>query len=192
MNSNTVSYKNFFYPPGGILLWIIILVEIITFGLALVALAYNNHLEPELFASSRGMLNTSLATFNTILLLVSGYFMADAVHGFRDKNLKKAKIGFGIAMLGGLLFVAIKSIEYYGKFSMGIGLTTNTFFTYYWLLTGFHLVHVLIGLVILFVLSRDLRKKPEALKLEDVEAGAAFWHLCDLIWLILFPMLYLI
>lgn len=192
MSSNTVNYKNFFYPPGGILLWIIILVEIITFGLALVALAYNNNLELELFASSRDMLNTHLATFNTILLLVSGYFMADAVHGFKHQNLKKAKLGFSMAMLGGLLFVGIKSVEYYGKFSMGISLTTNTFFTYYWLLTGFHLVHVLIGLVILFVLSRDLKKKPETLKLEDVEAGAAFWHLCDLIWLLLFPVLYLL
>ena len=192
MSSSSVNYKNFFYPPGGILLWIIILVEIITFGFALVALAYNNHLEPEIFASSRGMLNTHLATFNTLLLLVSGYFMADAVHGFRANNLKKAKTGFSMAMVGGLLFVGIKSVEYYGKISMDIGLTTNTFFTYYWLLTGFHLVHVLIGLVILLVLRNDLKKKPEALKLEDVEAGAAFWHLCDLIWLVLFPMLYLI
>ena len=93
-------------------------------------------------------------------------------------------------MLGGFLFLALKSIEYYFKIEAGITIGYNTFFTYYWLLTLFHLVHVIVGLVILFVVSRSLIKNKT--NLEDFEASAAFWHMCDLIWLLLFPVIYLI
>jgi nitric oxide reductase NorE protein len=64
----------------------------------------------------------------------------------------------------------------------------NTFFTFYWLHTGFHVIHVLVGLGILVSFKFTLKK----LETEDLEAGAAFWHMCDLIWLLLFPVLYLI
>ena len=68
----------------------------------------------------------------------------------------------------------------------------NTFFTFYWMLTLFHVIHVIVGLVILTSVYFGLRKKKQSLSIEDVEASAVFWHMCDLIWLLLFPIIYLI
>ncbi len=94
-------------------------------------------------------------------------------------------------MLLGLLFVLLKSFEYYEKLDAGIDFLSNNFFTFYWSLTIFHLAHVLVGLGILFYFNR-LHTKGKAILITDLEAGASFWHLCDLIWLLIFPSLYLL
>ncbi len=192
MNTLKINYKNLYYPPGGILMWIIIFLELITFGMALIAFVYYGSQEPELFHQSRLQLNTAFGTINTIFLLTSGFFMANAVYEFKEKNLQKSSLYFKLAMLGGFLFLIVKSIEYYHKIESGITPETNTFFAFYWLLTGFHLIHVLMGLVILYWTNRGMMKKFSDTNVEDVEACAAFWHMCDLIWLLLFPVLYLI
>lgn len=183
-----INHKNFYCPPGGILLWIIIFLELMTFGIALVSLAFSAKENPQLFHESSLHLNRTFGTINTIFLLTSGFFVANAVYNFKERNFYKASFQLKIAMLGGLLFIVLKSIEYYIKIEAGYLLDTNSFFTFYWLLTGFHIIHVVVGLVILFMLNRNLKTKA----IEDVEASAAFWHMCDLIWLLLFPVLYLI
>jgi nitric oxide reductase NorE protein len=66
------------------------------------------------------------------------------------------------------------------------------FFTFYWMLTAFHLIHVLVGLIILVWTNKGMTQKNSDTVVEDVEGCAAFWHMCDLIWLLLFPVLYLI
>ncbi len=190
MNTEAINHKNIFYPPGGILIWIIIFLELITFGIALIAMVVSNNEAPELFHNSRLQLNTAIGTINTLFLITSGFFMAKSVGEFKKQNVKKTSLFLNLTMLGGFLFLALKSIEYYFKIEAGITIGYNTFFTYYWLLTLFHLVHVIVGLVILFVVSRSLKNKKA--NLEDFEASAAFWHMCDLIWLLLFPVIYLI
>ena len=171
-------------------MWIIIFLELITFGMALIAFAYYGSQEPELFHQSKLQLNPTIGAINTLFLLTSGLFMANAVHFYRQGNTKKTSLFFKLAMLGGLLFLALKSFEYYTKITHGITLGTNTFFTFYWMLTGFHIIHVFIGLIILFFTNRSINKNKA--ELEDVEASATFWHMCDIIWLLLFPILYLI
>ena len=74
-----VNYKNIYYPPGGILLWIIIFLELITFGIALVAMVYTSKEAPEVFHESRLLLDSKIGTVNTIFLIVSGFFMAQSV-----------------------------------------------------------------------------------------------------------------
>jgi len=192
MEVQKINYKSIYYPPGGILMWIIIFLELFTFGMALVAFVYYGNQEPEVFHQSRLQLNTTFGAINTIFLLTSGLFMAAAVHEFKENNVQKSSFYFKLAMLGGLLFIVLKSIEYYHKIEAGISLETNMFFTFYWLLTAFHLIHVLVGLVILAWTNKGMTKKNSKTTLEDVEACAAFWHMCDLIWLLLFPVLYLI
>lgn len=192
MKETKIDYKSIYYPPGGILMWILITLELITFGIALIALvAYSNE-DPELYHRSRLMLNTTFGAINTVFLLVSGFFMATTVHLFKQQKFDKSLFYLKLTMLGGFLFLGLKSIEYYEKLNMGFILDYNTFFSFYWLLTGFHVIHVLVGLVILFFFYFSLRKKNTEPKLEDVEASAAFWHMCDLIWLLLFPVIYLI
>ncbi len=190
MQTTKIDYKNIFYPPGGVLLWIIILVELITFGIALIALVVSSKNNPQLFHESRLELNATYGAINTVFLLTSGAFMAAAVQQFKKGMPQKTSKYIVWAMMGGLFFMVLKGIEYYFKIESGHTLGFNTFFSYYWLLTGFHVIHVFVGLIILTFLKIALQK--EKLLLEDLEAGAAFWHMCDLIWLLLFPVLYLI
>lgn len=190
MESNTINHKSIYYPPGGILLWIIIFLELITFGMALVFFVLSSKEAPELFHESRLQLNATYGAINTVFLLVSGAFMAITVHWFKQRDFKKATQYLNLTMLGGVLFLLLKTFEYYLKIEMGHTIASNTFFTFYWLLTGFHVIHVLVGLVILFSIKKGLKNGKTLL--EDIEASAAFWHMCDLIWLLLFPVLYLI
>ncbi|REG98578.1 cytochrome c oxidase subunit 3 [Flavobacterium aquicola] len=191
MESLKINYKNIYYPPGGILMWIIIFLELITFGMALLAFVYYGTENATVFHESRMELNTVFGTVNTIFLLTSGFFMANAVHLFKENEVKKSSLYFKLAMLGGFLFLALKSVEYYHKIESGITLDTNMFYTFYWLLTGFHVIHVIMGLVILVWTNYGMTKKNSDTTVEDIEACGAFWHMCDLIWLLLFPILYL-
>lgn len=190
MNKNLV--KNIYYPPGGILMWIIIYLELFTFGLALIAMVYYGKEEAESFHTSRLLLNSTFGTINTIFLITSGFCMAFSVKYLKEQNVTKSSFFLKLTMLGGVLFLALKTIEYYGKINAGLDIGYNTFFTFYWMLTLFHVIHVITGLVILLVVHRGLKKKQLQTNLEDFEASAAFWHMCDLIWLLLFPIIYLI
>lgn len=181
----------FFYPPGGLLIWIIIYLELLTFGAALAVMAFYSKEEPGLFHASRMQLNVTLGTLNTAVLLCSGYFMVKAMEKARQGLNKQLSVYLTLTMLLGLLFVSLKSFEYYEKLDAGIDFLSNNFFTFYWSLTIFHLAHVLVGLGILFYFKR-LHTKGKAILITDLEAGAAFWHLCDLIWLLIFPTLYLL
>lgn len=192
MNKQKIDYKNIYYPPGGILMWIIIFLELITFGMAIVSFVYFGREQPVLFHQSRMQLNSTFGAINTIFLLTSGFFMANAVFELKNNNRFKSSQYFKLTMLGGTLFLLLKGFEYYHKISAGISLDTNIFFTFYWLLTGFHVIHVIMGMVILFWTNYGMMKKNSDTRIDDVEACAAFWHMCDLIWLLLFPVLYLI
>ena len=192
MKASQIDYKNVYYPPGGILLWIIIFLELITFGMSLIAMVYYGKQEPDVFHKSRLLLNVSYGTINTVILLTSGFFMALTVHQIKKSNTIKAKKFLLVTIIFGFLFLLVKAIEYYAKIQAGLDLGYNTFFTFYWLLTLFHVVHVIVGLVILFSVYLSLKKKNNETLIEDSEASAAFWHMCDLIWLLLFPIIYLL
>lgn len=192
METAKIDYKNIYYPPGGILLWIVIFLELITFGIALIFFVLSAKENPELFHNSRLQLNSTFGMINTIFLLTSGFFMAVTVREFKNKNIEKSKKYLLATMLFGILFLALKTIEYSAKLDTGLGIGYNSFFTYYWLLTLFHVIHVIVGLVILVSVYFGLKKEKITTEVEDVEASAAFWHMCDLIWLLLFPIIYLI
>ena len=192
MKSELVDYKNVYYPPGGILIWIIIFLELITFGVALIALVFYSKEDPLLFHESRLQLNVSFGTINTVFLLTSGFFMAATVHELKENQKQKAQKYLLITMLFGVLFLILKGVEYNAKLNAGLDMSYNTFFTFYWMLTLFHVIHVLVGLVILISVYFGIKKGKSTTKMEDVEASAAFWHMCDLIWLLLFPVIYLI
>ena len=192
MSKMQIDYKNIYYPPGGILLWIIIYVELITFGIALIAMVYYGKQDPQLFHDAKLQLNVTFGTINTVFLLTSGFFMANTVHELKEKNKSKAKKHLLITMLFGILFLILKTIEYDSKLDAGLVMSTNLFFTFYWMLTLFHVIHVIVGLIILTSVFFGMIKENSTMQMEDVEASAAFWHMCDLIWLLLFPVIYLI
>jgi nitric oxide reductase NorE protein len=185
--------KSIYYPPGGILIWFLIILEIITFLIAsLVFLSYKNN-DLEGFKIGQEFLSKTIGTLNTIILITSGYFIANAVQYLRLNDFKKASLATKISLILGVLFLLIKGMEYYQKINMGIGFEYNTFFTFYWLMTGFHFVHVLFGVGLLGYLVLALKKqKYNAKSMFDVESIATYWHMCDLIWILIFPILYLL
>lgn len=190
MTHTKVNSPNFYYPPGGILMGIIIFLELITYGASLIILVYYGQEEAKVFHESRLHLNTTIGTINTVVLITSGFLMATAVAYFKNKNFKKAGFFIWLTILGGFLFLGFKSFEFYEKIEAGLTIGTNTFFTFYWLLTVFHYIHIVVGIIILFSILRGVPKGES--NIEDIEASAAFWHMCDLIWLLLFPILYLL
>ena len=183
----------FFYPPGGILIWMIIVVELLTFTAGLGAYAWQRSLSPEAFSISQSTLNITAGFINTLVLLSSGFFIAEAVYLLKKGRVRSSLHHIAISISLGIAFLFIKGSEYSDKLSHGYDLTHDSFFTFYWLLTGFHFLHVLTGVVILSVLAVKIHKGIyNHENYLDVETGAAFWHLCDLIWLMLYPALYLI
>jgi nitric oxide reductase NorE protein len=123
-----------------------------------------------------------------LILLTSSWLAAKAVILRGAGNIKRARsLIYGAATLG-VFFGCSKAIEYGIKFSKGIYLATNPFFTYYFSLTGIHLVHVLVGVLVLIRFGRTMESSPSAF----LESGVCYWHMVDLIWVILFPLLYLL
>lgn len=185
--------KAFLYPPGGILIWIVILVELVTFAAGLIIFSIQRVANPELFYNSGQLLFQELALANTVILITGGYFMAMAVTKLKDGDNKKSSFWTLAAIATGIAFLILKSFEYYQKLEHGISLDYNSFFTFYWLLTGFHYLHVLIATLILvavyFKIKTGKYSKDDFL---DVESSAAFWHMCDLVWLMLFAVIYLL
>ncbi len=187
-----VDSKNVYYPPGGILMWIIIFLELFTFGMALVAMVYYGSLERDLFHESRLLLNASYGAINTVFLLSSGFFMTKSLSELKINNRDRGIRYLYITMFLGGCFLVLKSLEYGSKLEAGLDMNYNLFFTFYWALTSFHVIHVIVGIFILGVSTFNLKYNPSKVALLDVEAGAAFWHMCDLIWLLLFPVIYLL
>jgi len=171
--------------PGNPMMWILILSEILVFGAFFVGFGVARAVDPLTFDTSQASLDRLLGGINTLVLLSSGVLVAQAVRLRAEHSIRKARILTGGAMVLGVLFLVVKITEYAGKAEQGIGIETNTFFTLFYLMTGFHALHVVLGLIILAVVSWKC-------SLENMETGAAFWHMVDLIWIILYPIVYLI
>ncbi len=180
-------------PPGGVLIWLIVLLEVFTFGIGLVAFMLQGAAEPEVFRRGREALNQTIGLINTLVLLTGGWCMANGISRLRANDARQAERWTTAAALAALGFLVLKGFEYAEKIGHGHTLHADTFFTLYWLLTGFHFLHVATALVVLLVMVWGLRRgRYNAVRHEDVESSGIFWHLCDLIWLLLYPILYLL
>ena len=185
------------YPPGDFAIWIIIYIELLTFGLFFVGYAYSRRGDIELFNASQLLLNQTAGFINTVILITSSYFVVKAVNAIKYMDTKKAikhasNYLIGAIGLGGI-FLIIKIIEFSNKYSEGINLSTNTFFMFYFLLAVFHFLHVVLGMIILFNLQQ--KTKIGGYTKNDhrgLETGASYWHMVDLLWIVLFPLIYII
>lgn len=171
--------------PGELMMWVLIVSELLVFGAGLVAFLTMRLTDVQGFASAQAGLNQTLAGMNTIILVTSGYLAARGVRAVALEQLRHARWHFLWAGLLGAGFLAIKFKEYAGEFAQGIGPDTHSFYMFYFLLTGFHAAHVLAGVLLLAGLA--FRPTPE-----PTENAVAFWHMVDLVWVILFPVIYLV
>lgn len=171
--------------PGDPMMWVLVFSELVAFDLFLGAFIVTRAVKPAVFASGQAELDLALAGYNTIVLVTSGWAAARGVVSARAGRSWNARLWLALAMALGSAFVAIKLVEYAREIGSGIGLETSVFFTLYFLLTGFHLLHVCLGIVILAIVCR--RADPV-----HVETGTVFWHMVDLVWIVMFPLVYLV
>jgi nitric oxide reductase NorE protein len=168
--------------PGHPMMWILIFSEMTAFGLMLVAFAVARLLNHVAFAAGQSHLDPLLGGVNTLVLVTSGWFAARAVLASRRPQRRLLLLG---ALSLGVVFVAIKLVEYANAIEAGSGLDSDPFSTLYFLLTGFHLLHVVLGVVILAIVAWHARR-------DAVKIGASFWHMIDLIWLVMYPIIYIV
>jgi nitric oxide reductase NorE protein len=178
--------------PGEVGIWVLILGDMTVFALFFgVFVHYRGH-EAALFRHSQMTLNQSYGAINTLLLLTSSLFVVLGVTAVRRRMTSVAPKLFVLAFICGLGFSLIKVLEYSAKARHGISLNTNDFFMYYFVLTGIHFFHLLIGMgVLVFLWRLSLKPNPSEKQITYLEAGASYWHMVDLLWIVLFPLIYL-
>ena len=141
------------------------------------------------------LLNVPLATLNTVILITSSVTMVMAWASLEMKNLAKYRLYLGATILLALGFLVVKSFEYGHKFEAHHFPGTNNFYGIYFVLTGLHGLHVIGGMAVNgYFLARGgslWKKDPEQLVCL-VEAAGLYWHFVDLVWIFLFPALYLL
>lgn len=179
--------------PGDLAIWIFIFAEMLAFGVLFVAYAFTRAGNVEMFNASQLTLNTVAGAVNTLVLITSSYFVMRGVTAIKhDLSASCARWLTGATLLGGI-FIVVKLTEFAEKFSAGISLSTNAFYMFYLALTFFHFMHVLMGMIILgFVIAKARRGGYSSKDHVGVETGASFWHMVDLLWIILFPLIYVI
>lgn len=176
--------------PGGLVVWIFVAVEILTFAAFFVAFADAYADEPRVFLDAQALLHPLRGAINTGVLLTGSWLVARAT--VAPATASRWLFAAGVS---GVVFVAIKVSEYVDVFSVGITMSTNSFWFYYLFLTFMHLLHVVFGIGAMFSLSFRASRAHAAGSTKEfapsLEAGAVYWHLVDLIWIVLFPTIYL-
>ena len=178
--------------PGEVGIWMFIAGDLIMFSLFFGTFVFYRSQNVELYIEAQNMLNQTYGLVNTLLMLTSSWFVAMAVKGARLRKYEISSRCFAMACVCGIGFVLVKYFEYGEKLQAGITLETNDYFMYYYLFTGIHLLHVFIGLGVLVFCYKTVHQTAfSALQLTHVESGASFWHLVDMLWIVLFALLYL-
>ena len=178
---------------GDLAIWFFILAELLAFGVFFAAYAFARAKNIELFTAEQAALNRNAGAINTVLLLTASYFVVRAVQAAEAEASRQCANWLGGAILTGFAFIVVKLSEYAAAFEHNISLSSSTFHMFYLSLTFFHFMHVILGLVILIAMwngARQGRYRPG--DMNGLETGAAYWHMVDLVWLILFPLVYVI
>ena len=171
--------------PGNPLMWVLILSEMLVFAAFFGLFAWLRVGEREVFDASQQLLDPVAGGLNTLVLLTSGLFAALAVQAIGRGERRRCRQCLAGAFALGVVFCVVKVVEFADKLGQGLVPETNTFFTFYYLLTGFHFAHVIFGLGLIALVAWKLSR-------DNVETAAAFWHMVDLIWILLYPLLYLL
>ena len=179
--------------PGEAGVWVFIFGDLIVFSLFFVLVMIDVGQEPETYRQSQGALSQSFGLLNTVLMLSSSWFVAHALRAARNAQGAVASALFGFAALCGLCFGIVKFFEWRAAFAAGHTVNTNNFFMYYFVFTGIHFMHVLIGMAVLAAMAiYSGRAILGERQLRMLEGGSCFWHVVDVLWIILFALFYLV
>ncbi|HZY10226.1 MAG TPA: cytochrome c oxidase subunit 3 [Bacteroidota bacterium] len=174
--------------------WLFLASEVMLFGALFTSYILLRTTAPE-WPKGYEILNVPLATLNTAVLITSSITMVMAWASLMMKNFSKYKIYMGLTIILGLAFLVIKALEYGPKFSHGLYPSTNTFFAIYFTLTGLHGLHVIGGMIINSYFwgpgSKMWSTDPQRFT-NRIEVAGLYWHFVDIVWIFLFPTIYLV
>ena len=187
-------------------MWLFLGTEVLLFAGLFLGYSVYRHFYHDTFRAASHHLSLTLGTVNTIVLITSSFTVAMALYAVKKGNSKAAAGLLVFTILSAVAFLCIKGVEYHEKFQEGAlpgkwfhfhemqGFpAANMFYTVYFLTTGLHAFHVIVGMaVLIWVLRRTIRGDFDKDYYIPVELGGLYWHLVDLVWIFLFPLLYLI
>lgn len=179
--------------PGNIAVWVLIYAELFEFAfffiIFLIAKAHNQ----DVFASGPSQLHTQAGMLNTLALLTSSFFIAQAIKKLQGDDRRGCLLFLYLTILCGLSYCGIKWWEYEWNQAQGITSRANAFFATYYYLTFNHWVHVGMGIcVVLWTTVRVHLGHFNKENLDGLESAASYWHMIDLVWLMIFPLLYVL
>src|SRR5512134_1977517 len=174
-------------PTGRLAVWWIIASEIVIFG-GLLGSYVMFRLSHDAFAQQAAHTNTWIGAFNTWVLLTSSLFAVLGHKAAQAGDGPKAARFLYFTMLGGLTFIVVKAFEWTSEIRHGFTITSSTFWSFYYTAAGLHALHVIAGVVIMGIVAADARRN---LELHRVELIGIYWHFVDIVWIFLFPLLYI-
>ena len=174
--------------PGDGDMWVMVLGDLVIFAGYFVVYMIYRVMNRDAFLAAQQHLSINLGVTNTVILLTSSWFVARAVLAARTGRPGSAIRLTWAGGVTGVLFVLVKGYEWFTKIRAG-QTNSDLFYSFYYVLTGVHLVHVFIGLIVLGVMVRELRN-PARRRMSVVESGAVYWHMVDLLWVLIFALLY--
>lgn len=220
MASSDTTLKHYFvsheqqFDAAKLGMWLFLVTEILLFSGMFVAYAVYRSWHPEVFAQASELLDWRLGGLNTVVLLASSFTVALSIHFIQKGENQKVAVLLLITLLCAAIFMVVKYFEYTGKFSHGVfpgagydphGIIDGKdyskyniafapqFFSIYFVMTGIHGVHVLVGMGLFgWLYTRVIRGHFSPQYYTPVELTGLYWHLVDIIWIFLFPLLYLI
>lgn len=181
---------------GDLAVWLVVSAELFTFAILFVLFAVARLREPEVFRAGQATLALWPGAVNTVLLASGSACVALAVHAARSAQARRASCWLMGAIVCGLSFLGLKSAEYADKWEAGRALDSDTFWMFYVMLTGFHFLHVAVAVVLLALVAVPTRRgaygpdRPQGA--HTLESVGVFWHMVDLLWMVLFPLVYVL
>ncbi len=178
------------FPP----IWSFIVADCVGFGVFFAIFMSERAGQTELFARAARQLDAPLGLVNTLVLITASWFVALATEAGKVGDLRAVRRWLVVSIPVASAFAVIKIAEYVFKVGQGITPLSNDFFMFYYVLTGVHFLHYLVGMVVLVTLTAMVFRVDaiEGRTWRWLESGAIYWHVVDLLWIFLFPMLYLL
>ena len=181
------------HVPGELGVWILIFGEMTVFASIFASFLYYRSFDVAGFTAAQAHLSKAIGLGNTLLLLTSSLFVAKGVQAARVGDCERAPRLFAAALACALGFIAAKSFEYFELVQQGIAIDSQLFYSFYFGLTALHLGHVVIGSILLALLAAATRRPlAKPMHFAMTESAGCFWHMVDLLWIVIFPLLYLI
>lgn len=178
--------------PGDSGVWLFIFADMCAFAVFFLLFTVGRAANPVLYEASRVQLDPRFGLANTLVLLTSSWLVARAVHAVRAGDRARVVRGLAGALAVGAVFGVSKVSEWVSEVARGNTLLTDEFFSYYFAFTGIHFLHFVVGMAVLAVSVAKARHDALAARFRVwVESAGCYWHMVDLLWIVLFPMLYL-